>query len=536
MTASRRALLGQCLIGVCLIAVAIMLWRWHRASLFSASGDSQRLGWAIAITLIWTAGSVALAVGRRRERVSASRVIDVAVATPVAERILVVHASQTGFAEELAMRTAEALRDTGIPVDTRTIGQLDASTLAGHARVLFVVSTTGEGDAPDSAVGFQRAAMSAPLALGHLSYGVLALGDRDYDDFCAFGYHLEHWLHASGALPLFDLVEVDNGDEGALRHWQHHIGQLSGNTEMPDWQRPSYQAWRLTERRLLNAGSLGEACFHVALVPGDASWLQWNAGDIVEIGPRHGAADIARWTEEAELVADSALTNLLAGMHLPVPDKVRGCSPDVWLPTLAALPHREYSIASLPSDGALHLVVRRQRGPDGALGVGSGWLTHHAAVGAEIDVRVRRNAGFHAPADDRPVVLIGNGTGIAGLRALLKQRIASGHRRNWLVFGERQAAVDRLHVDELEAWRASRDIERLDLVWSRDGGSLRYVQDALCAAGDDLRRWVADGASVYVCGSLAGMAPGVDTALRSVLGDVRVEELAAAGRYRRDVY
>jgi sulfite reductase (NADPH) flavoprotein alpha-component len=32
------------------------------------------------------------------------------------------------------------------------------------------------------------------------------------------------------------------------------------------------------------------------------------------------------------------------------------------------------------------------------------------------------------------------------------------------------------------------------------------------------------------------MAPGVDAALRHILGDARVDDLAATGRYRRDVY
>jgi sulfite reductase (NADPH) flavoprotein alpha-component len=44
------------------------------------------------------------------------------------------------------------------------------------------------------------------------------------------------------------------------------------------------------------------------------------------------------------------------------------------------------------------------------------------------------------------------------------------------------------------------------------------------------------GAAIYVCGSLAGMAPGVDAVLRATLGDVEVERLREAGRYRRDVY
>ncbi len=53
---------------------------------------------------------------------------------------------------------------------------------------------------------------------------------------------------------------------------------------------------------------------------------------------------------------------------------------------------------------------------------------------------------------------------------------------------------------------------------------------------DEVRAYVVDGASIYVCGSLAGMAPGVDTAMRQILGDAHVDELASKGRYRRDVY
>lgn len=408
--------------------------------------------------------------------------------------ILVVHASQTGFATELAARTAEALRAGGLAVDVRAIDQLAPAALARASRALFVASTTGEGDAPDAATGFRKAAMHAPASLHGLAYGVLALGDRDYENFCAFGRDLDGWLRTSGATPLFDRVDVDNGDEGSLRHWQHHVTHLAGNVGMADWTRPAYQSWRLVERRLLNPGSAGGPCYHIALAPDDVKHLAWDAGDIAEIGPRRVRDDDATF------------------------------------------PHREYSIASLPSDGALHLVVRQMRDANGVLGIGSGWLTEHAQPGDAIDLRVRRNAGFHAPSDDRPLLLIGNGTGIAGLRGLLKARMARGHRRNWLVFGERHAAIDRLYVDELERWHEVGGIQRLDLVWSREGVGTRYVQDKLRVAADELRHFVQEGASVYVCGSLAGMAPGVDAALRDVLGEAMVNDLAATGRYRRDVY
>ena len=77
------------------------------------------------------------------------------------------------------------------------------------------------------------------------------------------------------------------------------------------------------------------------------------------------------------------------------------------------------------------------------------------------------------------------------------------------------------------------------------------VQDqvaALLRAGDELRRWVEgshgdgsgnsnnNGAAIYVCGSLQGMARGVDDALRQVLGSATLDALLVQGRYRRDVY
>jgi sulfite reductase (NADPH) flavoprotein alpha-component len=477
-----KAVAGQLGIGALLVLAAVLFARWQD---FSGThlGSPTHAALAGAALAAW-AGWVALVVRPRQH----------AVSPPDAGGVLVVHASQTGFATELAERTAALLREGGAQVDLRPISTLTAGDLVSARRALFIASTTGEGDAPDIATGFQREVMRTSADLHALRYAVLALGDRDYDDFCAFGRDLDRWLRTHGATAWFDRVDVDNGDEGTLRHWQHQVAQAIGAADQPDWSRPAYQPWRLHERTLLNEGSVGAPCFHVALVPEDDAHLTWHAGDVVEIGPRR-----ARGHDER-------------------------------------LPHREYSIASVPADGALHLVVRQQRHADGMLGSGSGWLTALAQPGDIIDLRVRRNPGFHAPPDNRPVLLVGNGTGIAGLRALLKTRLARGHHRNWLLFGERHAQADRLHVDELEHWHAAGMIERLDLVWSRESPGPRYVQDRLRAASDAVRRFVAEGASIYVCGSLAGMAPGVDTALRDTLGDGAVEQLAAAGRYRRDVY
>src|SRR5690606_33429193 len=87
--------------------------------------------------------------------------------------------------------------------------------------------------------------------------------------------------------------------------------------------------------------------------------------------------------------------------------------PQALVDALQPLPHREYSIASLPGDGTLQLLVRQMQRPDGTPGIGSGWLCLHAAPGDGVGLRIRANPNFHPPADDRPMLLVGNGTGIA---------------------------------------------------------------------------------------------------------------------------
>lgn len=411
-----------------------------------------------------------------------------------AQPVLVVHASQTGAAEQIALRTAQALHTAGVPARLCSLSQVRADDLRTAERALFVVSTYGEGDPPDAAATFVRRVMTSdpPLALGGLHCGVLALGDRSYQNFCGYGRALDAWLQQCGAQSLFARIDVDQGDPAALLQWQHEVARLGGTSDLPDWQAASaFEPWRLAARRHLNPGSLGGPCFHLELeapagqVPGD-----WQSGDLVQ----------------------------------------------VLAPGDAQRP-REYSIASLPADGRVHLLVRQERHSDGTLGVASGWLTEQAMLGDEIAMRLRAHGNFRlADNAQRPLILIGNGTGLAGLRAHLKARAAAGTRSAWLVFGERQAAHDAYYREEIDAWRASGVLERADLVYSRDTPERRYVQDVLRDQADLLRAWIARGAAIFVCGSLAGMAAGVEAALIEALGQDGVDQLIEQGRLRRDVY
>jgi len=80
------------------------------------------------------------------------------------------------------------------------------------------------------------------------------------------------------------------------------------------------------------------------------------------------------------------------------------------------------------------------------------------------------------------------------------------------------------------------DLERLDLVFSRDQPARRYVQDRLAELEAEVRAWIGAGAAIYVCGSVHGMGPGVHQSLTAILGEDQLELLARNGRYLRDVY
>ncbi|WP_041706545.1 PepSY domain-containing protein [Pseudomonas fulva] len=514
----------------------------HTGEYFGMVGRVLMMVASLLMPLFFITGLL-LYLDRRRKKRAALAARQALAGGEGGESWLVGFASQSGFAEQLAWQTAGQLQAAGMAVEVQPLARIDAARLSATPRALLVLSTFGDGEAPDSARGVERQWLTSALDLPGLRYAVLALGDRQYTQFCGFARRLDDWLTSRGAQRLGERIEVDGGDQQALQNWQRQLVELTGVQPLAVQQVP-FDGWVLRERRCLNPTSQGAGTWLVGLQP--PAGAQWQAGDILEILPRNGEAQVQRWLHEHGLQAletmviaplGHTLGEALAARQLPYSaSHLVGLHAQALLDALVPLPSREYSIASLPKDGVLELIVRQQQLANGELGAGSGWLTAHLPVGEQLLARVRRNSGFHAPEDDRPVILIGNGTGLAGLRSLLKARIAAGHLRNWLLFGERNVAHDFYCRDELQGWLQDGQLQRLDLAFSRDQAQRIYVQDRLREAADELRAWIADGAAVYVCGSLQGMAAGVDQALREVLGDAVVEELVEQGRYRRDVY
>jgi sulfite reductase (NADPH) flavoprotein alpha-component len=227
--------------------------------------------------------------------------------------------------------------------------------------------------------------------------------------------------------------------------------------------------------------------------------------------------------------------------------------PEAFAEALEPLQPRLYSISSShnATPGKLSLTVDCVRyviGKRKRLGLASTFLAERIKPGDELKVYVQKAHGFALPQDPTtPIIMIGPGTGIAPFRAFLLDRKATGAPgRNWLFFGHQRSDCDFFYADELNAMKTSGLLTRLSLAWSRDGEKKFYVQERMREVGRELWTWLAEGASVYICGDAKRMARDVERALVDIVAQFGarstdeavsfVGELKKKGRFQQDVY
>ncbi|MEM6483849.1 MAG: flavodoxin domain-containing protein [Pseudomonadota bacterium] len=220
---------------------------------------------------------------------------------------------------------------------------------------------------------------------------------------------------------------------------------------------------------------------------------------------------------------------------------------------LAPLTPRTYSIASSASMDSASVAltvasVRYELDGRAMSGTGSCFLADRLPVGANVPAYFSRNRHFTVPEDTTvPVIMIGPGTGIAPFRGFLQERQTQGATGdNWLFFGDRNEETDFLYRDELENFRASGLLTRLDVAFSRDQSEKIYVQHLMRNHSATIYAWLERGAHLFVCGDAQKMAVDVEEALLALIKQERrcseqeaetyLDSLRSAHRYERDVY
>jgi sulfite reductase (NADPH) flavoprotein alpha-component len=527
-------------------------------------------------------------------------------AAPPAKRapLTILYGTESGNAETLANQARKVAAKLGFAPKVVDMADFTAAQAAAAENLLVVASTWGEGDPPQRAVDFYEALMAedAPR-FEKTRFAVLALGDRAYAKFCEIGRRIDERLAALGGARITDRIDCDVDFETPANGWIDstlerlnaevgikdagasviHVDFARPGAEAPTRARP-FEA-EITEHLRLSGSRSSSDTWHIA-VSLEGSGIAYEPGDSLGVVPSNDPALADEILRIAGLSGDETLRGALidrldittltskqiedfgreTNTELPPPDWASGrqiidlletapgkLSAEQLTALLRPLPPRYYSIASsrkaVPDEA--HLLIAglrytthgRQR-----TGVASLDITARHRAGDKLKVFLRTNPHFRLPADaDRPVIMIGPGTGVAPFRAFLQEREATGAGgRNWLVFGHRNYTHDFLYQLELQDWLKSSLLTRLDVAFSRDQPEKRYVQNTLWDVRADLYAWLKDGAALYVCGDANAMAKDVHTALLNILADQGKQDEAAAkaeldtlrrdGRYLRDVY
>ncbi|MFB2686695.1 assimilatory sulfite reductase (NADPH) flavoprotein subunit [Shewanella mangrovisoli] len=172
-----------------------------------------------AVQLAWVSGYLA-ATANAGNQAQLAPVSD----AQAAQTVTILYGSQTGNGRGIAKALAEKAKAQGYGVNLASMGEYNVRQLKQETLLLLVVSTHGEGEAPDDAIELHKflASKRAPQ-LNNLHYSVLALGDSSYEFFCQTGKDFDARLSALGAKALLPLVECDVDYEAAAGQWHADV-------------------------------------------------------------------------------------------------------------------------------------------------------------------------------------------------------------------------------------------------------------------------------------------------------------------------
>lgn len=447
---------------------------------------------------------------------------------------LIAYASQSGSAMSLAKRFKKALLHTS---DIRCFSMLEPTMLKQYSEVLIVASTYGEGKPPEKAQRFMQKLLAIKEFDESVNYSILALGDSDYPNFCAFGHELEQQLSLKGANAIIDLIEVDRLDSDSINAWWHKITRqlkwLTSDIEQ------TYASLLVTDNLCLNPPQTHR---HVHVVRFNSHHLEYQPGDLLEVLPKRSIEQsrsvlnsLGFNGQEKVIIAKNKFTLLDAFTQLEWQGE-KADNAQSFVDKLQSISPRVYSISSSPLQDHIELVVRRHCRPDGHPGLASNYLCD-LTLDETVNANIRVHSNFHLPAHDVPLILIGAGTGIAPLIGFLRHRESIGSsQRHWLFFGEQHQNSDYYFANEIKQLNEQNLITALNLAWSRDDNP-SYVGEHIKQTREQLIHWVLElGAYIYVCGKRSGFGDSVNEELIQVFGVEQFKELVQSGRIRTDLY
>jgi sulfite reductase (NADPH) flavoprotein alpha-component len=459
--------------------------------------------------VLWTSGYLAGAV-------SGGEVSSGSISTKLNKDITILYITETGNSKFLAGEIAKKLKNSGANVKVKASDQYRLNDFIKEKNLIVIASTHGEGEIPASGKKFFDHITQNELDLKSLNYFTIALGDTNYPLFCQSGKDIDARLEKLGAKKLASCIELDLDFEDSLIDIQNAaINAFSDGA-------PAISASPVKKKATKNE-FIGEIVSNV------------NLNDIGS----------SKETHHIEIAVDDEL-------HYEPGDSVGILIDNEELKVEGTITPRLYSIASSLNEhgNEVHLTVSflRYVDKDGkeVEGLFSSYLSK-LEVGAKVKFYISKNRQFKLPADNKDVIMVGPGTGVAPFRAFMAERnYRSAEGKNWLFFGERNFRTDFLYQTEWQDHLISGLLTKMDVAFSRDQKEKIYVQDRIRENSKAIYQWLENGAYFYICGDKDNMAQDVENCLIDVIilegGKTKEQaqeylaKLVESDRYLKDVY
>lgn len=142
-----------------------------------------------------------------------------ASAPAASQELTVLYGTESGNAEELAAKTVKLAKKQGFKAKMLNMADIKPVAIADSKKLVVIVSTWGEGDAPETAVAFHQEFMSGEVRLDDVEFSVCGLGDTAYEHFCKIGRDFDARLEQLGAKRVADRVDCDVDYEGSYEKW-----------------------------------------------------------------------------------------------------------------------------------------------------------------------------------------------------------------------------------------------------------------------------------------------------------------------------